>query len=105
MNHPVDCFVDSPVAARYQNQTGSAIHGAAGNLAGVARPAGGNGIDSDTSRVEQLDASPQLMASPSESARVRIINKYGLTVGVDSTLIIIDVTKASREFPLIAIRP
>jgi hypothetical protein len=31
------------------------------------------------------------MASPSESARVRIINKYGLTVGVDSTLIIVDV--------------
>ena len=91
MCHPVDGFVDGTVATGHQNQICSAIDGAARNLACVARSAGGNGIDSNPARIQQLDGSLKRMASPSECTRVRIINKYGLAVGLDSTLIIVDV--------------
>ena len=96
MDHPIDCLVDGSVAASHQNQIRSAIYGAARNLARVPRPAGRNGIDSDPVCVQQLDGAVKRMASPSECARVRIINKYGLTVGLDSILIILEAPNFRR---------
>lgn len=90
MDHPVDGFVDGSVSASHQNQICSTVHGAARDLAGVSRSAGGNRIDSDAARVQQLNGPLKRMASPPECARVWIINKYWLTVGRDSTLIIIN---------------
>jgi len=90
MHHPVHCLVDGSVAAGHQNQIRPTIHGAARNLARVAGAAGGNGIHRDAPRVQQLDGALKRMASTSECARVRIIDKNSLPVGLDSTLIILE---------------
>jgi hypothetical protein len=49
---------------------------------------GGNGIESHPARAQQLDGTAQRMASPSESARIRIVNEN--SSAVNSTLIIVD---------------
>lgn len=90
MNHAVDGLVDGSVASGHQNKIRAPINGAACDLTCVSGSTGGNGIDSDPPRVQQLNGALQRMASPSECARVRIINKYGLAEGLDSTLIIVD---------------
>ncbi len=95
IHHAVDGLVDGAVAAGHQNQIRSAIYCAARDLAGVARPGGGNGIHSDPVRVQQLDGPSKRMLSPSESARVRIIDENGLPVALDSTLIIVDARQQS----------
>jgi hypothetical protein len=91
MRHAVDGFVDGAVAAGDQDEIRAAIDSATGDLTGVARAAGSDRIDGDAGGVEQLDRTRKRMLSPSECARARIINKYSLPVGLDSTLIIIDV--------------
>lgn len=91
MNHSVDGFIDGSVAAGNENQICSSVDGTARNLTCVPRTAGGNRIDSNPALVQQLNGSLKRMASPSECSRVRIIDKYCLPVGLDSTLIIVDV--------------
>ncbi len=90
MRHAVNGFVDGAVAAGDQDQIGATIDGAAGDFTGVARAAGGDRIDSDPGGVQQLDGPRERIFSPSECASVGIVNQYGLPVGLDSTLIIID---------------
>src|ERR1700722_3245667 len=50
----------------------------------------GDRIDSYAARVQQLDGPVKRIASPSEPARVGIIDEYRLPVSIDSTLIIVD---------------
>jgi hypothetical protein len=90
MRHAVDGFIDGSVAAGDQDQISAPIDGAAGDFTGVAGTAGGDGIDRDPAGIQDFDGPRERMFSPSECARVRIIDEYGLPVGLDSTLIIID---------------
>ncbi len=96
VDHAVNGLVDGAIAASHQNQIGSTINGPARDFAGVTRSRGGNGIDSDPARVQQLDGPSKRMLSPSESARVRIINENSLPVALDSTLIIVDARQQGR---------
>jgi hypothetical protein len=93
VRHPIDSFIDGSVASGYQNQIGSTIYGTARDLACVPGTGGGYRIDSNAVRVQQLYRPSKRMLSPSESARVRIINEYGLLVARDSTLIIVDASQ------------
>jgi hypothetical protein len=102
VRHTVNSFVDGSVAAGDQDQIGTAIDGAAGDLTGMAGAAGGDGIDNNPGSVQQFDGARERIFSPSECASVRIINQYGLPVGCDNTLIIIDVRANSRALARMA---
>jgi hypothetical protein len=90
MDHAVHGLVDSSVASGYQNQIRATLHGATRDLGCVSRTAGGDRVDSDPALVQQLDGASKRMASPSECAGVRIVNKYWLVEALDSILIILE---------------
>ena len=88
MRHSVHRFIDGAVAAGDQNQFRAASHLLARDLARMPGASGGNGIERHPARPQHLDGPAQRMASPSESACVRIVNENGSPV--NSTLIIVD---------------
>src|SRR5579872_6322353 len=70
IGHPVDGFIDGPVAAGHQDQVGAAIDGLARNLTSVPRSGGRDGVYRYAARIEQRNGTPKRVASPPEAASV-----------------------------------
>jgi DNA ligase (NAD+) len=99
VDHPIDRFVDGAVASGHQDEIGALLDCAARQVRRCPGTRGGQCVDRNSARFKQTDGAIERMLPPLEPACERIVDEKGIPVGLDSTLIIVEMpsTDAGQE--------
>jgi DNA ligase (NAD+) len=96
VDHAIERFVDGAVASRHQDEIGALCDCAARQFRCCAGASGRQRVDGNSASSQQADGASERMLPPLEPACERIVDENAVAVGLDSTLIIVEMPSTNE---------